>query len=240
MWKKKQRRWSEKVTRIIYHVKSETSVAELFYSYKQSLNQAGFREIFSCKNEKCGNRHKYKEVDRYMGYSPDFRYLAAASADDQIRVAILAQGMSRENRLVLNIVERGELNNLVAVSSAEELVRAIEDQGHVVLDGIFFDHDQAELKSESEEAIKKVASILKQDPNLRLHVVGHTDSNGDFSHNLRLSKSRADAVVKHLIDAYGIVPDRLNAHGVASLALVAANTTDEGRARNRRVELVKQ
>lgn len=230
-----------KLTRITYHVESGVSVTELFYSYKQSLKKAGFREILSCKNNECGNAAGFEEADRRMIFSADFRYLAAASEDDRVRVAIgfmdIGGGV---NRMVLNVVERGELENQVAVASSDELARSISNSGRVVLGGIFFDHDRTELKPASEDAIKQVATLLKKEPALRLHVVGHTDSTGDFQHNLLLSKNRAEAVVKHLITAYSVAPDRLDAQGVASLAPVAANDADEGRARNRRVELVKQ
>jgi len=69
-------------------------------------------------------------------------------------------------------------------------------------------------------------------------VVGHTDNVGSYETNLSLSKRRADAVVAALNTEYGINAGRLTANGVASLAPVAVNTTDEGRAKNRRVELV--
>jgi len=71
-------------------------------------------------------------------------------------------------------------------------------------------------------------------------VVGHTDNIGDIDYNLRLSKARADAVVRELVTKYGISPDRLKAYGVGSLAPIAPNKTEEGRTMNRRVELVEQ
>ncbi len=71
-------------------------------------------------------------------------------------------------------------------------------------------------------------------------MAGHTDNVGTIDYNLKLSKARADAVVRELTTKYKISPDRLKAFGVGQLAPVASNKTEEGRARNRRVELVEQ
>lgn len=75
---------------------------------------------------------------------------------------------------------------------------------------------------------------------MKLHVVGHTDNVGGYDSNLGLSKRRAEAVVAALSRDFGIAAERLTANGVAYLAPVAVNTTEEGRAKNRRVELVPQ
>lgn len=77
-------------------------------------------------------------------------------------------------------------------------------------------------------------------PLLKLHVVGHTDNVGDLDYNLKLSKARAEAVVNELVSKHKIAADRLKAHGVGPLSPVSSNDSEEGRALNRRVELVKQ
>jgi outer membrane protein OmpA-like peptidoglycan-associated protein len=87
-------------------------------------------------------------------------------------------------------------------------------------------------------ALDEIAKLLKKEPELKLHVVGHTDNEGGLAFNMNLSKRRAEAVVNALVKNYGITAKRLTANGVAYLAPVAVNTTEEGRARNRRVELV--
>jgi outer membrane protein OmpA-like peptidoglycan-associated protein len=81
--------------------------------------------------------------------------------------------------------------------------------------------------------------LLKQDPKLKLHVVGHTDSVGELKFNMDLSRRRADAVVKELTTKHGVASARLRSDGVGPLSPVASNKTDEGRAKNRRVELVE-
>jgi len=129
------------------------------------------------------------------------------------------------------------VQDMVVVSS-DEMSKAIAATGRVALYGILFDFNKADLKPESKPALAEIAKLLTQEPGLKLHVVGHTDNVGGFEFNLGLSKRRADAVVAALTREYGIAASRLTPNGVASLAPVAVNTTEEGRAKNRRVELV--
>jgi outer membrane protein OmpA-like peptidoglycan-associated protein len=96
------------------------------------------------------------------------------------------------------------------------------------------------VKPESEPALAEIAKLLAADPKLALRVVGHTDSVGKLEDNQRLSQARAEAVLAVLTGKHGIAPARLTAHGVGPLAPVASNDAEEGRAKNRRVELVKR
>ena len=98
---------------------------------------------------------------------------------------------------------------------------------------------KADVKPESDPALKEIAKLLQQDNGLKLYVVGHTDNVGKFSYNIKLSQARADAVVKKLVTDYGMSADRLKPHGVGPLAPVSSNKTEEGQALNRRVELVE-
>jgi outer membrane protein OmpA-like peptidoglycan-associated protein len=102
------------------------------------------------------------------------------------------------------------------------------------------DFDRAEIKQESEPALREIARLLRDDPQLSVHVVGHTDNVGDLEYNMDLSRRRADAVVAALAERHGIARTRLTAAGVGPLAPVAPNTTLDGRAKKRRVELVEQ
>lgn len=126
------------------------------------------------------------------------------------------------------------------VASAKDLETGINATGHIVANGIFFDTDKAELKPESKPALDEIAKLLKQDGGLRIYVVGHTDNQGSLAHNMELSKARAASVVKALETQYSIPAARLASYGDGPYAPVASNDGDEGRAKNRRVELVKQ
>jgi OOP family OmpA-OmpF porin len=128
----------------------------------------------------------------------------------------------------------------MVVMTADEMSKAITSTGRVALYGIYFDTNKAEIKPESKAAMGEIVKYLKANGNAKLHVVGHTDNAGGLEANLGLSKRRADAVVASLTKQSGIAANRLTANGVAYLAPVAVNTTEEGRAKNRRVELVPQ
>jgi len=116
----------------------------------------------------------------------------------------------------------------------------LTSDGRVALYGIFFNLNEAEVKPDSTGTIGQIAKVLKQNPKLKIAVVGHTDNLGPHNVNMKLSKLRADAVVKVLIEKHKIKRDRLFAAGAGFLVPVAPNDTDEGRALNRRVELVRR
>jgi len=146
---------------------------------------------------------------------------------------------SFNNMYRLTIVEKAIMQQEV-VANAASMGNDINSTGHVALYGIYFDTGKSEIKPESDAVISEIARLLGNNNALKLYVVGHTDNVGSFDLNLKLSKDRAEAVTKVLIDKHGIATDRLKSHGVASLAPVSSNDTEEGRAKNRRVELVKQ
>jgi outer membrane protein OmpA-like peptidoglycan-associated protein len=126
------------------------------------------------------------------------------------------------------------------VANAAELSTGLAGSGHTVVNGILFDPGKAEIKPESAPALQEVAKLLKQDANLKLYVVGHTDNVGSLAANMDLSKRRTAAVVQLLITQYGTTADRLQPYGNGPYAPLASNDTEDGRIANRRVELVKQ
>lgn len=136
------------------------------------------------------------------------------------------------------IVEREAMKQDV-VANAEAFRQGLAAAGHVEVPGIFFDTAKSDIKPESESALQEIVKLLQGDPSLRVWVVGHTDNVGTAQGNVTLSNARADAVVKALVKM-GIDAKRLAAHGVGPYAPVATNATEDGRARNRRVELVAQ
>lgn len=139
----------------------------------------------------------------------------------------------------LTIVEEQEMRQDVQ-AKATAWMADIGATGHAAVYGIYFDVDKAVVKPESAPALKEIAALLQKNPKLNVHLVGHTDSTGLFDHNLKLSEARAAAVVNALVTQHGIAAARLRASGVGQLSPVASNRTEEGRARNRRVELVEQ
>lgn len=131
------------------------------------------------------------------------------------------------------------VGDIRVAAGGHDLYTALSDEGRVAVHDILFDTDEATIKPASAETLQKIAAMLEAHPDLRLLIQGHTDDRGSFDHNMKLSGDRAAAVKAYLVDRLGIDADRLRTMGLGSTQPVASNDTEEGRARNRRVELVK-
>lgn len=228
-------RFRGKVTKLDYQDPPNRSSLERLLNYDQALRQSGFAIVYECGKEECGDQVGVEGV----GYFPPDRYLAAhlvrPQGDVWVTVAVLAYDQTR-----IVVVEAQPMEtNMVAVDAAA-LSRDITATGHVAVYGILFDTGKAELKPESAAMLQLIADLLKQHATLKLHVVGHTDNVGALAANMDLSARRANAVVNALTARYGVALARLRSGGVGPLAPVASNKTEEGRAKNRRVELVEQ
>jgi outer membrane protein OmpA-like peptidoglycan-associated protein len=143
------------------------------------------------------------------------------------------------NNYKLHIVIETALTQDV-VANAADLSTGISGVGHIVVNGILFDTGKADVKPESDAALKEVAKLLKLKPSLKVYVVGHTDNVGGLAANIDLSKRRADSVVQSLTTKYGVPAAQLLSFGDGPYAPVASNHSEDGRALNRRVELVEQ
>lgn len=126
------------------------------------------------------------------------------------------------------------------VANAAALSSGIKETGRVAVYGIYFDTGKAELKPASDPALAEIVKMLKADTNLKIYVVGHTDNAGQFANNVKLSQDRAASVVNALVSKHAIAAARLTPFGAGPTSPVASNKTDEGKAKNRRVELVGQ
>ena len=146
---------------------------------------------------------------------------------------------SYNNVYRINIVEKETMKQEV-VADAASMGNDINATGHVSVYGIYFDTGKSEIKPESVAAIAEIAKLLKKNGALKIYVVGHTDNVGSFDSNMKLSRDRAEAVAKTLSGKYRIAAARMKPYGVASLSPVMSNDTEDGKAKNRRVELVKQ
>ncbi|MBL8144414.1 MAG: OmpA family protein [Acidobacteria bacterium] len=145
--------------------------------------------------------------------------------------------ISTQYRLV--IVEK-QLMAQQVTANAEAFRNDIRATGHAAVYGIHFDTARADIKPESTPALAEVAKMLAADAALKVYVVGHTDNAGTFDANMKLSQARAQSVVQALSTQHGIDAARLKAVGVGPVAPVQSNDSEAGRAKNRRVELVRQ
>jgi outer membrane protein OmpA-like peptidoglycan-associated protein len=228
-----------RLTRIEYGNPKGRSVAEIFANYEQALKDAGLTELFRCVDKECGPGYAGSRWNRFNGtinISGDARYLAGR-LDVPEGQAYVAVAVARHQHQITVVEVKAMEEGLVSVN-AEALGEDMDRYGHVAVPGIFFDTDKAVLKPQSDPALAEMAALLKGRPQLKVWIVGHTDGTGPFDHNLTLSKARAAAVAEALIQRFGIAAQRLGSHGVGPLAPVGSNTSDKGKAANRRVEIV--
>ncbi len=231
-----------KVTKLFYGNPKNRSLLEMYRNYEQALIGGGAEILFEC------NQEKYECVKDYAG--PAFqkhsgihgmsntkgRFITAKiEQGDQTAYIAIAVGQTFTD---VHVIEIKNMDSGMARIDATALGDGIDKNGYVIVEGIYFDTDKTTVKPESRPALEAVAKLLASRVTMRLYVVGHTDSQGSLSHNIALSAGRAKAVVASLVRDYGIASDRLDGQGVGPLAPQSSNTSDGGRARNRRVALV--
>jgi outer membrane protein OmpA-like peptidoglycan-associated protein len=168
--------------------------------------------------------------------SEDISYMKLLKDGKEIWAKVYVQSGDNIN---IDIIEREAMKQEI-VADAKFMADGISSTGHVAIYGIYFDFNKSDVKPESEPALQEISKLLSSNTNLKVFIVGHTDNVGGVDFNMKLSQARADAVVKVLTTKYKVNPQSLKAYGVGQLAPVSPNKTEEGRAKNRRVELVEQ
>ena len=151
---------------------------------------------------------------------------------------VWAQAEKGNGKIWLRIVEKKGMEQHI-VADAAAFGTDIRATGHVAIYGINFDTGKSTIKPDSAQSILEIAKLLNADPGLKLGVVGHADNVGNVDSNIKLSQERAEAVLQSLVREHGIAAARLKAFGCGLFAPVASNDSEDGRAKNRRVELVK-
>lgn len=239
-------------TRILYRAPAERSPLEVLRNYEQALAERGFETLFRCDREACGGRNFNHAVTREMAlreYQSEQQYLLArlARAEGDVLVAVYVVlnaaggGADRGRAIVqLEVLEQQPMESRMVVIEAPAMQRELTDKGRVALYGVFFDHDSDRMREDSQAQLDQIAELLRQQPKLRVLVVGHTDARGALDYNRELSLRRARSIVAALVEQHAIQAQRLVAEGVGMAAPLASNATDEGRALNRRVELVQR
>ena len=257
-----------RIVRNYYLAPAGRSVLEVQRNYEQALERAGAVRRDACVMPSCGARG-FRAFDGRQGKqlaSGELKGWSPVSLIDQwidhdsvrwwygtlkvqgstLHVAVLSarQGLvdlaGQHVATVIQIVQPQAMEEGQVTVDAQALARDLQAEGRVALYGLYFDTGKAELKPEIQAQVAEMAQLLKRNTALRVFLVGHTDNQGTLEGNLALSRARAQAVVDALVKLHKIEPRRLSAAGVASYAPVASNAGDEGRARNRRVELVLQ
>ena len=144
-----------------------------------------------------------------------------------------------EVAVILDLVVAKPVADQMVTVKAADMADALANKGFIDLYGVYFDTDRSLVKPQSDPTLGEVATLMKIDRSLKLEVSGHTDNSGAHDHNMALSQARAQAVVQALATTYGVDPTRLVAKGYGDSKPVASNATEDGKAKNRRVELRK-
>jgi outer membrane protein OmpA-like peptidoglycan-associated protein len=252
------------VTRIVYQEPPGHTVLELVRNYEHALAEAGFTPGFGLPNGSgdvnfawyfWAQNNSFPQQPVY-GFLRADGYITAHRVKDgqDVTVAVFFAQYSNPRTVeifkpsqfpadqimaVVDVVTAKAVDIRMVEVKAADMADALATKGSIALYGIYFDTDKAEVKGESKPTLDEVATLLKIDRSMRLEISGHTDNTGDKAHNAKLSQARAQAVLQALVGQYGIDAKRLAAKGYGDTKPVAPNTSEENRAKNRRVELKK-
>jgi outer membrane protein OmpA-like peptidoglycan-associated protein len=187
----------------------------------------------------------YVNAAKAVGGAPVYEYEDGGTQYSTIRIlkedAEIWVEVSGANNGMYNVqLVNKQLMKQEVIANADTLSKGIKDTGRVAVYGIYFDTGKADLKPASDPALAEIVKMLKADAALKVYVVGHTDNAGQFASNVKLSQDRAASVVNTLTSKHGIAAARLTPFGAGPTSPIASNKSDEGKAKNRRVELVGQ
>lgn len=238
------RRVEGRVTRIAYRTHAGPSILEVSRNFETQLAKAGFETLVTCDTDACGGIPFTEASDilpmplmNVDGFNYHYYAGHQTGVDGESFATLFVSSNNNEITAELNVANVGAMKNSMVDAAA--MAKGLGDKGHVALYGIYFDTDQATLKPESAPTLAQIAKLLNGQPSLHVFIVGHTDNQGSYDHNLDLSRRRAAAVAAALTAKYHIAAARMRTAGVGLLAPVASNASSAGRALNRRVELVQ-
>ncbi|MCW5684176.1 MAG: OmpA family protein [Pseudolabrys sp.] len=237
------RRIEGRVTRIAYRTGAGPSILEVSRNFETQLAKAGFETLVACDTDACGGIPFSEAIDALPmpqmwvdGFN--FRYFAGrkAEAGRETFAAVVVSENNGEITAQLTVAVTGAIADKMVDAAA--MAKGLGESGHIALYGIYFDTDKTVVKPQSKPTLDEIAKLLRAQPTLNVVIVGHTDSQGTYDYNMSLSQRRAAAVAAALVSGYGIAQARLRTAGVGYLAPVGSNASEDGRALNRRVELV--
>lgn len=192
-------------------------------------------EITKEEYERYNKQDPNKGGEGDMGYAGQNMKFWVLRTKDKGNIYI--QYLSNNAGASLNVLQEANFKQTITKVTADDIANDLTKNGKSIL-YINFDVDQAKITQEGDEIVTEIANALKKDNALKISIEGHTDNSGDAKHNKKLSNDRANAVMQKLI-ALGIDKTRLSAIGYGAEKPLVANDTEENKAKNRRVELVK-
>lgn len=247
---------SGELTSIRYEGPGDRSALEVFRNYEAALKAKGFEILFSCANARAcapdGSVSTFWDAARgSVGMPTNWEtsvYLLARLESSEGVYTIGMLGVETKptgtkpvtpHFAVTIIKSQAMETDKITLVEASEMEEALARDGKIAIYGIYFDLDKADIKPESQPQIDQLGALLKGKPGLKVIVVGHTDGKGAFDYNLGLSQRRAQAVADALVSRYAIEGGRIVPAGAGMVSPVASNHTEDGRAKNRRVEIVE-
>jgi len=251
-----------KVTRIQYTVSKDNNSEFVLHNYKAAFKKSGYEILIAIANEELGvsgRPHQWTEMYYVAGgyyngignekFGLNFQWptwnnnqcFIAASGhekDKDIYVIIYAIVDAKYTLITQDVIEVEVVET--GLVTAQSIDKGLAADGYTTLDGVYFNTGKSSIKPESVDALGIIAEYLNTHTEKKFFIVGHTDNVGDFDTNLKLSKDRAETVVNELVTKYSVKTEQLKAFGSGSTGPVVSNSTDEGKAKNRRVEIVEQ
>jgi outer membrane protein OmpA-like peptidoglycan-associated protein len=235
---------------------------QLLAPLRGQLVDTGFELLFECDTEDCGGfdfRHETRVIpppDMYVDLG-DFRFLAASRGDEAVSllvsrtsdagfVQVIRVGPAGNGAVatageppIRGTPAQGDAgNSAVPVPVPDDFGAVLEAEGRVILSDLSFPTGSAQLAEGDYASLQRLADYLAANPSRTVALVGHTDSQGSLAANIALSKRRAGSVLERLVGSYGVPRQQLEAEGMGYLSPIATNLTAEGRAANRRVEVI--
>ncbi|MFN2396529.1 MAG: OmpA family protein [Bacteroidales bacterium] len=204
------------------------------YTDEDSGERVRFMQDLFTRGRKANGGYAYLQLPNF---AQDYVAGKISTAENDIYISVAAAVVESKTyyTLVTVLAEPMDMDNV----TLNVLNEGIADKGKIAIYDIYFDTGKSEVKNESNSALAIIADYLKDNPDKKFIIVGHTDNTGDFDANVTLSNDRAKAVIEKLVAEYGIEQAQLIPYGVGSVSPQMSNATDEGKARNRRVELVE-
>jgi outer membrane protein OmpA-like peptidoglycan-associated protein len=206
-------------------------------NYENAITAAGGVKVFDGKTD---IKRTYETLDYSTDrqrYGPEYegakrQTYVIRRPDVEVWIEV-----SCSNYCSFVVAQKGEMKQTVGLIPASEMKAALDKEGHVAL-YINFDVDKATIRPDSEPIVAEIVKLLETNPDLKIRIEGHTDNTGADNHNQTLSENRAASVYGALLTK-GIAQSRLQSAGFGASKPIADNASEAGKAKNRRVEIVK-
>ncbi len=220
---------------------------------RAQIDEEGYDVVFECEDRACGGfdfRFSTEVIpapDMHVDMR-DYRFVSARRAEGDALSLLVSRSRNATYIQLIEVTPPDATGGVIPAArapgqaqdagDAQDVVEILLERGHVVLADLDFETGADTLGPGPHESLSGLADYLSRAPGQRIALVGHTDTTGGLDGNISLSKRRAEAVRRRLIETYGADPAQVDAEGMGYLAPIASNLTEEGRTVNRRVEAI--